>query len=48
MTELQEKLTALGDKLDEPRQELEQSKKDEAERKHKIEKLQREIEVFLQ
>ncbi len=42
---LQENLSVLGDKLEGPRQDLEQAKKDEAERKGKIEKMRLEIEV---
>jgi chromosome segregation ATPase len=41
----QEKLSSLEDKVDEPRQELENAKREEAARKNKIENLQREIEV---
>lgn len=40
-----EKLSALEDKVEEPRQELENAKKDEATRKTKIEIMQRETEV---
>ncbi len=45
VTALQENLSELGDKLEGPRQDLEQAKKDEAERKGKIEKMRMEIEV---
>ncbi len=45
MAALQENLSVLGDKLEGPRQDLEQAKKDEAERKGKIEKMRLEIEV---
>ena len=42
-----EKLSSLEDKVEEPRQELESAKKEEAARKTKIENLQREIQVRL-
>ena len=41
----QDKLMSLGDKVDEPRQELENLKKQEAKRMNKVENLRREIEV---
>lgn len=45
LRENKEKLVALGDKVEEPRQELENAKKQDASRRRKIENLQREIEV---
>ncbi len=42
---LQENLGILGDKLENPREELEQAVKDEAERRGKMEKMYTEIEV---
>ncbi len=42
----QENLNILGDKLESPRDELLQAKKDEGERTEKIENLCREIEVM--
>lgn len=41
----EDKLVMLGDKVEQPGQELEALKKQEADRKKKIDNLQREIEV---